>query len=496
MMCWNRNSASWRIFGRLCREDGGSVAVLVAAMASVLVVGVGVSVDLGRAYSVKSNLQSAVDAAALAVGANSPNASAVTPQMQTIATDFVKANASQGGTVAVGTPVVGISGQSVTVADTATVDTSFLQIAGISTVTVSASSTALRSVSGLEVAVVLDNTASLSYVGSTRQSNFKQLQVAANQLTAALFGSTTTNNPLLRVGVVPYTGAVNPYTEGTGTIYVASSMISGAPKKSSSWTGCVVERYGTYGRVTTGYSGASSVYSAVAADLDAPVATAGYLLPYLNSGSGCPVPVQPLVDNLAPITATINAMNDNGGSGTVGSVGVAWAYRLLSPNGPFAAAGAETVNAWSTPKWKKAVVLMTDGVNEQTGTYNGFGEAGGSRPGAVDKKTGKTACSSTEQNYNSGSCESGTNYDIDSVGTSLIDAQEKAACDALRANGVTIFSVFVNSNTTPGPAISYCAGTQPGNGANSGYYFSATNDTLVATFTAIGDQLTNLRLTQ
>jgi hypothetical protein len=337
--------------------------------------------------------------------------------------------------------------------------------------------------------MVLDNTASLSYVGHTGQSNFKQLQTAANQLTAALFGSTTTNNPLLRVGVIPYTGAVNPYTKGNGTINVASSMISGSPTKSSSWTGCVVERYGTFSPVSTNYAGSSSTYAAVAKDLDTSVTTAGYLLEYLNSGSGCPTVIQPLTNSLSPVTSTINAMNDNGGSGTVGSVGVAWAYRMLSPNGPFAIDGTQTVNPWSTPKWKKVVVLMTDGVNEESSSYNGFGEASGNKPG-------KSGCSATEKNYNSGSCESGANYDIDADGIALIDAQEEAVCDALRANGVTIFSVFLDSNSTPGKAISYCAGTQPGNGANSGYFFSATNDTLVATFTAIGDQLSNLRLTQ
>jgi len=479
-------SALKRILTNIVKDQRGSVAVVAAAMAGALVVGTGVSVDLGRAYSVKSKLQSAVDAAAVAVAANSPSASSVTTQMQTVATDFVKANAAQNG-VTVATPSVSLSGQSLTVADSAQVPTTFLAMAGISTMTVSASSTALRTVSGLEVAMVLDNTASLSYVGATGKSNFVELQAAANQLANALFASGTTNNPLLRVGVIPYTGAVNPYTKGSGTVYVASQLISGNPSKSASWTGCVVERYSTFGGVSSSYAGSSTIYAAVAKDLDSSPASAGYLQQYLNSGNGCPTAVQPLTNSLAPITAAINGMNDNGGSGTVGSVGIAWGYRLLSPNGPFAA--VETVNAWSTPKWKKAVVLMTDGVNEETSSYNGFGEVTGNAPG-------KSGCSATEKNYNSGSCESGGNYDIKTYGISQIDAEEEAVCDALRANGVTIFSVFLNSNTTPGPAISYCAGTTPGNGVNSGYFYQANNDTLVAAFSQIGQQLTTLRLTQ
>jgi Flp pilus assembly protein TadG len=479
-------SAVKRLLSNICQDRRGSVAVVAAAMTGALVVGTGVSVDLARAYSVKSKLQSAVDSAAVAVAANSPNATSVSAQMQSVATDFVQSNATQSG-VTVATPTVSLSGQSVTIADTATVPTTFLAAAGIANMTVSASSTALRTVSGLEVAMVLDNTASLSYVGATGKSNFVMLQAAANQLANALFGSTTSNNPLLRVGVIPYTGAVNPYTSGSGSTNVASSLISGNPVKSSSWTGCVVERYGTFSGVSSSYAGSATVYNALAKDLDTAPATAGYLLEYLNSGNGCPAVVQPLTNNLAPITATINAMNDTGGSGTVGSVGIAWGYRLLSPSGPFAA--AETVNAWSTPKWKKAVVLMTDGVNEETSSYNGFGEVAGNAPG-------KSGCSATEKNYNSGSCQSGGNYDIKSNGIAEIDAQEEAVCDALRAQGVTIFSVFVNSNSTPGPAIKYCAGSTPGDGTNSGYFYQANNDTLVAAFTQIGQQLTTLRLTQ
>ena len=486
MFSSNKRFAAKRILPNICHDQRGSVAVVAAAMVGALVVGTGVSVDLARAYSVKSKLQSAVDSAAVAVAANSPNATSVSGQMQSVANDFVKSNATQSG-VSVATPTVSLTGQSVTIADTATVPTTFLAAAGFSNMTVSASSTALRTVSGLEVAMVLDNTASLSYVGATGKSNFIMLQTAANQLANALFGNQTSNNPLLRVGVVPYTGAVNPYTTGSGSTYVASSLISGNPSKSSNWTGCVVERYSTFGGVSSSYAGSSTIYNAVATDLDSTPAKAGYLQEYLNSGNGCPTPVQPLVNSLAPITTTINAMNDNGGSGTVGSVGIAWGYRLLSPNGPFA--GAETVNPWGTPKWKKVVVLMTDGVNEETSSYNGFGEVTGNAPG-------KSGCSATEKNYNSGSCQSGGNYDIKAKGTSEIDAQEEAVCDALRAQGVTIFSVFLNSNTTPGPAIQYCAGTAPGNGANSGYYYLANNDTLVAAFTQIGQQLTTLRLTQ
>ncbi len=85
----------------------------------------------------------------------------------------------------------------------------------------------------------------------------------------------------------------------------------------------------------TGYSGASSIYTTVAANLDA-LAHVRRLSPAISElGRWLPDPRRcPLINSLAPVTSAINAMNDNGGSGTVGSIGVAWAYRLLSPNGP------------------------------------------------------------------------------------------------------------------------------------------------------------------
>ncbi len=490
---------------RFLRNDRGSLAILFAASATVLVLGSGVSIDLAHAYSVKARLQSAVDSAALAVGANSPTATSVTPQMTTVADDFVSGNFPNGQGVTVGTVGVTLSGQSVTVAATATVSTTFLSVINMSSLQVAASGTATRALSGLEVVMVLDNTASLNCCGNP--TNFQQLQNGAKQLATTLFGSTVTNNAYLRVGVVPYTGAVNPYVTGSGSSYIASQMISGNPKTSSTWTGCVVERYSTFKGITASYAGSSATYSAVATDLDSAVTTAGYLQEYLNSGTGCPTTVLPMTNTLSKVTTTISAMSDGGGSGTIGSVGMAWGYRMLSPQGPFAA--AETVNCWATqtcaantPNWKKVLILMTDGVNSFEGhSYNGFGENTGTNPGqsyttGSGKSKTTTTCSKTEQNYNSGSCMSGTDYDISAGSGSVIDAQEEAICDALRARGVTIYSIFLNSGTTPGAAIQYCAGTTPGNGANSGYYYLEQNTTLVARFTSIGNLLTNLRLSQ
>lgn len=490
------------LFVRICRgwlqsfvgDRRGSIAVVAAVTASVLVIGTGVSFDLAQAYSARLHLQNAVDAAALAVGANSPNALSVTQQMQTVADGVVTANVPNGNGITVSTPVVTLSGQSVVVSATATVATSFLSISNIQSITVSASGTALRTVSGLEVVLLLDNTASIT------NANLALIKSGANTLLSTLFGNTVTNNQLVKVAIVPFGPAVNP-----GTV-AAHSMINAS---ASGWTGCVVERYSTFSHVGLPYSGSSAIYNTIATDLDTAAvaaANAGSAQQSLlhdpsNASSDCPVALQTFTSTLSTATTKINAMN-NALFGTNAAIGMSWTYRLLSPSGPFADAYCWPTNPAGCGRqapnvnWKKVVVLMTDGMPTVMGNTDGNGTASGNAAGSH-------GCSATKQNYASGSCLSGTHADLSaaSSATQLIDMQESAACDALRAKGVVIYTVYFNDGESLPvnyvPAVSYCAGTTAGDGTNSGYFYNAADiNQLTAAFTRIGNLLTNLRLSQ
>lgn len=474
---------------RFYHQQQGNIAVIAAISATVLVMATGVSVDLASAYSLKTRLQNAVDASALAVGANSPNATSVSNQMQSVADTMMAANLPNGHGITVTTPSVSISGQSVVISASATMSTSFMAIANVNSLTVSASGTALRSVSGLDVVLVLDNTASIS------SSNMTAIKSAARALADTVYGSTKSNNTAVRVSVVPFTGAVNPGSYAHGMVFGSAAGLSG----------CVVERYSTFSKVTTGYtstatSGGSLVYNLVAADLDTAVTSAANTLQQWNGSAGCPGAIQPLTNTEAGVASTISAMTNAGGSGTMGAIGVAWAYRVLSPGGPFgngycwSTAPTACSNQAPNIHWKKVVVLMTDGIPEMTNAYNGFGNTNGSTTGACS-----TSTYAANNNLTTG-CKSADNQLISaSPSLMLADMQESAVCDALRANGVTIYSIYFNDGTALPtsyvPAISYCAGTSIGNGTNSGnYYYAADVATLQAHFTTIGNSLTNLRL--
>ena len=490
MSSWFGGPAARELLRRLRDCERGSIAVIFGAAATALLVGIGVSVDLAQAYTAKSRLQAAVDATVLAVAANSPNATTVTGQMQTVANAFMAANYPSANGVTVGTPTVTLSGQSVTVTDSATYTTIFLGIASVPTITLNATSTALRTVSGLEVVLLLDNTASIT------NANFATIQSAASQLATNLFGSTTSNNTTVRIAVVPFTGAINAGSYAHNMVYGSAANL----------TGCVVERYSTFGTVTSSYtatstSGTSLVYNLVAADLDTAVTSATNTLQQWRGSAGCPAAIRPLTNTLANITTTISAMTNAGGSGTMGQVGMAWAYRVLSPNGPFGNAycwptsPTSCTNQAPNVNWKKVVVLMTDGIPEMTSAYNGFGNTNGSTSGGCATPTYKANNNATT------GCLSADNQLINaSSSLKLGDMQEAAVCDALRANGVTIFSVYFYDGTALPtsyvPAVSYCAGTAVGDGTSSGYYYYENATSLAARFATIGDQLTNLRLTQ
>ena len=80
--------------------------------------------------------------------------------------------------------------------------------------------------------------------------------------------------------------------------------------------------------------------------------------------ANCPDEVLPLTNSLSSVTSKINSLQHWAGGGTIISEGLAWGWRTLSPNAPYAMGKAyDAVNA------QKVIVLMTDGVTE-VGTNN------------------------------------------------------------------------------------------------------------------------------
>ena len=245
---------------RLMQDVRGNVAILFGAAVIPLALGMGVAVDYGRALLVRERMQSALDAATLAVGSWPGLSNA---EMQTKAQEYFNANYPTSiGSVS---PLnLSASGNTIVVSVSASVPTTLMKLVNIDHVDVAASTTVMVGMGTAEVALALDNS------GSMAGSKISALKTAASDLVDTLFTSAQ-NSPEadpIKVAVVPFaagvnvgsqyanaswmdTGNANPYHADAQKAYGAPSTTNNftlfnSLKTSSgaavTWRGCVEAR--------------------------------------------------------------------------------------------------------------------------------------------------------------------------------------------------------------------------------------------------------------
>ncbi len=455
---------------KLGRDDRGSVAVIFAVTLVPTLLAIGLAVDTARAFAVKSQLQAALDAAALAVGSSS----GTDAEMQALAQKFFDANFKPNGLATASSIQISVAGDTITATGTATVDSTVMQIGGFDTIAIAQGSQVVRAIRGLELAMVLDNTGSM-----TTSDNIGALRDAAHELTDILFGGQTTH-PTLKIALVPYSASVNPGK-------VAESLVSGSSVVDANnvlaWKGCVVERAGANAVGDTPASTAPwTVYKWVPAVDNTYTATKASTVradPSYGNGStgpnlGCPTPITPLTNQKATIDAAISAMRAWSRGGTFSDIGMAWGLRVLSPEPPF----TEGL-PWGTEKWDKAAILMTDGDNQ---FYK--------LPSTASPNTVNTAVNSDYTGY-------GRLDELGRMGTTnintaktTINSRMSSVCQAMKAKGITVYTITFTSgiNSTTRDLYRNCASSP------AKYFDSPTQDELRASFRAIATELSQLRL--
>lgn len=181
----------------------------------------------------------------------------------------------------------------------------------------------------------------------------------------------------------------------------------------------------------------------------------------------CPTPVVPLTDDFAKLRTAIAAMRHWNGSGTNVSEGLAWGWRILSPEKPFTEG-----KPFNTDATSKVVVLLSDGENTVYGASEEI----------------------TKSDYGSYGFLASNRFGVDQLTQSKaarkVDAWTLESCSRLKGLGVEIFTVLLQSDTPANRALySQCA-SKPEN-----YY--PTNDVsqLESVFRKIGAQVAKLYLT-
>lgn len=184
----------------------------------------------------------------------------------------------------------------------------------------------------------------------------------------------------------------------------------------------------------------------------------------------CPDPVLPLTNSQQTILNKISGLTYWNGGGTIISEGMAWAWRTLSPNKPFATALPYD------KKNQKVIVLMTDGKNE-------LGENGRYSDGTLD--------SPTYSQYSAyGYLRNGRfPQETFTSATDHFNDRLNKVCQNAKAKDITVFTVlFRETDPTIKSILASCA-SKP-----EYAYTSSSGADLVSAFGQIGGKISQLRL--
>jgi Flp pilus assembly protein TadG len=420
------------LLSRLCGDRRGAVLIKFTIAFLPLLSISAVAMDLSRIVVIKQKLTNAVDAAALAVGRHSEldNADAAALAQAFINAHYTRADVGTLTNLAVVSSITEVD-----ITATARVGTVFLGILNTPYVDITVSSTALRQQRNIELVMVLDNSASMA------GAELSNLKAAAHSLVDMLFG-TASLSPNVKIGLVPFSGAVNVGINHIGSTWLDQtglSPISGedidlppgytlltlvASLTNSGWGGCVRARVGPNGYDLTDEPPNPLVGETLFVPYFAPdepgsgngpaPPEAGYdndyvddtLIPgtlvarqrnglkyvgaaVLTAGYGpnyncVTTPILPLTNVKTTITSAIDAMTA-GGTAVIPE-GLAWGWRVLSPGPPFTD-GAPYQDQTTI----KILVLLTDGANNvgvtsnlNASAYSAYGYAASGWLGASD----------------------------------------------------------------------------------------------------------------
>ena len=490
-----------RMLGRFTADDRGVTALLFGIMLVPLLLGIGLSIDYSRALRAKQHLGNALDSAALAVGSWADlSAAEITAKAQA----FFDANFTPGGLGSPSELTVTVAGGVITISATSNVPTTFMQLAGIAQVTVGALTEVTLNEKKIELVMVLDNTGSMGWSGK-----LTALKDASNALLDVMIPDATSED--VRIGLVPFAAAVNIGADkiNSGWIDVsAQSSIAGEDFtpgtnvldlynqiQNESWNGCVRARptpldtldtvpaggdtlwppyfapdepdfYSYYNRYASdsGYSG--SYY-----DVDARQRYTGKYNSLTISGTSdgpdfnCrTAAVTPMTNVRASVAAAINQMVATGN--TVIPAGLAWGWRLASPEAPF----SEGV-AYDDEDTIKAIVLLTDGQNMVSGGMGTHNRSQYSAYGfAQEGHLGATNGSQAKQ---------------------VLDAKTATLCTNIKGQGIRLYTItFQVSSGSTQDLMRNCA-SDP-----AMYYNSPSNGELESIFQDIAKGLSDLRISK
>ncbi|MEA2880318.1 MAG: hypothetical protein QOF14_5514 [Hyphomicrobiales bacterium] len=459
------------LLSRFMTDRRGGVAPMFA-LAIIPVIGLtGAAIDYSRANSVRVGMQSAIDATALAMAKLAPT---LTPsQLQTQTNVYFQAmfNHPEAKNIVITPSYTTTGGSQLTIAVSGSMDTTFMNVMGYSSLNIGSTSTVKWGNNRLRVALVLDNTGSMASAGK-----IDALKTASKNLLTQLKNAATTNGDVY-VSIIPFSKDVNVGKNNfmssirwdlwdsansnsggntfsgsicyNGTLWQVngSSFTNGGNCTGPStgicyqgtlwnWTGVAF----TSGGSCSGHGNWNGCVTDRDQDYDtnntAPSVSVQATLFPAEQYANCPVELMPLSYDWTALNAKIDEMKPDGNTNQ--TIGLQWGFQSLTA-APFTIP-AKDPNYFYT----QVVILLTDGLN----TQNRF--------------------SSTQ---------------------SAIDDRTKKACDNIKAAGITLYALQVNTDGDPtSTMLQQCA-------TDTSKFWLVTNSSQInAIFAQIGTNLSKLRI--
>lgn len=418
-------------FIKNCR---GGVAPLMGFLAIPLMGFVGVAVDYTRANAARTSFQASLDSTALMLSKNA--ATQTGTDLQNTASDTFNAlfTRTDVTNVAITASYSSTGGSQVVLSGTANVQTNFLGVLGYSEIPIGASTTSTWGSSRLRVALVLDNT------GSMASSNkMPALQTAAQNLLNQLKAAVVKDGDVY-VSIVPFSKDVNVGADKNAETWLRWDLWeaengSCSGSSYSTQSSCV-----SHGKTWTPAS--HTTWNGCVTDRDQNFDTtndapgAGGTLYPAEQYSSCPVPLMPLSYDWTALSAKIAAMTPNGNTNQ--AIGLQMGWQSLTAS-PFTVPSMDP-----NYKYSQVIILLTDGLNTENRWY--------SSQSSIDKRQQKT-------------------------------------CDNIKAAGITLYTVQVNTgNDATSTLLKNCASDA------SKFFLLKSSTEIVTTFNQIGTALSNLRL--
>lgn len=420
----------------------GNVAMTFALALIPIAIAAGTGVDFSRALLVRSRLAEALDAAGLAVGAKKGLTQA---EIQQLAQSYFNANYTADSSFGVPAALTITPGnQTVTLSTSVVMPTTLMNVAGIKNLDIGYTTEIVWGQTKLWVALVLDNTGSMSETDGTGTSKIDALKNATHQLLTMLQNAAT-NPGDVKVSIVPFSKDVNVdpsnYTKNwldwTAWDNAQGTCAGGRRGNPRSRNQCI-SNGGTW--TPLGHNRWNGCVWDRVQDNDTKNTVAvpndSTTLFDPEQYAYCPIPLEPLTYDWTALGNEVDAMTPNGNTNQ--TIGLVWGWQTMTDGDP--------MNSGPLPaQTQRVIILLSDGLNTQ------------------NRWTTSQAS---------------------------IDAREELACDHVKADGVTIYSVFVDLNGTSGNSapLQYCASDA------SKYFDLTTSGEIVTAFNTIGEQITNLRV--